>query len=105
MLAEIDREAERLDPGHVRRVTESAGVLSPADVRPYVTRSAHGTWPAGTECRVSRPGDGSMLRLEFPNGEVTWTHGYAAGIEWRLEQATAEYAERVAAEEGMHPDG
>lgn len=95
-MGELDRQAEFLDPGHVRRVTDEKGILGPADQRPYVTRSAHDGIPAGTACMVSRPDTGEMLRLEFADGRVVWTSGYAAGIEWALEQRTAEYAERVA---------
>ena len=84
-IAEIDREAEILDPGHIRRCTDEAGVLSPADVREYVTRSDHGGIPAGTSCFVSRPDGGLMLRLEFADGRVVWTAGHAAGIEWRVD--------------------
>jgi hypothetical protein len=103
LLAEVDRQAEVLDPGHIRRITDERGVLSPVDVRPYITRAAHDDIPSGTPCLVSRPGDRSMLRLDFHDGRVVWTRGYAAGIEWRIEHGTAEYAERIAAEQA--PDG
>lgn len=96
-LREVDRQAEFLDPGHIRRVTDENGILSPADRRPYVTRAPHGDIPAGTACFVSRPGDGRLLRLEF-HDRIVETTGYAAGIEWKLERLTSEYAEE-------HPDG
>ena len=97
LLGEVDRQADFLDPGHIRRVTDERGVLSPADRRPYVTRRPHGDIPVGTPCFVSRPGDGRALRLEFQD-RIIETQGYAAGIEWKLERVTAEWSER-------NPDG
>ena len=31
LMAEVDRQAEILDPGHIQRVTDADGMLSPAD--------------------------------------------------------------------------
>lgn len=111
-LREVDRQADILDPGHLRRVTDEHGILAPADRREYVTRAERDGIPAGTPCIVSRPNGDMMLRLEFACGRVVWTVGYAAGIEWRLEHAIRvhhalnkmEAAEERARDEAAHRD-